>query len=234
MKFNQELKYINGTFNYFKYSTVKHVESKITAFVVIVPGEYFDKHMTHSIKLSLPIFAGAFHKNHPDYDDIWGQIFNPKENIITIRQEAFKLANKKELFALIEHELGHLFWGHTKEIISRYDNDEELADIFIDNYDDVLSLEKKWTIYNYKNCPRCKTKMCIDDKEILNHWFIYCPNCAYWVGDGKLNYFYIDGLVKNRCGFIKDISYKNLKPILSYDEDRLITKIITNSKIKKE
>lgn len=233
MKFDKKLKYKNGTLDFYHYANVK--EAGMTAKILIVPGQYFDNHMKQSIKLALPVYASAMSKNHPDYDDMFGNAFPEKDNLIFIRDEILRLANKKELQSLIEHEFGHIFFDYSGEILSRYDYEEQKADIFVDDIDSMHSLEKKWCVYNYKNCERCKTKILLDDKTIVNHWYLYCPNCGWWIGDGMLNPFYLECHVKEIVGIWKDTGYKKkYKPILSRDDDIMITTIITEAKLSRK
>jgi len=232
MKLERELKYHDGTMDLYQFGIVK--EGGTTAHVFIVPGEFFDKHCSHSIEHSLPVYAGAFCKTHPDYDDIFGPLFPTRENIILIRDEVFKLADKKELDALVEHEFGHIFFGYTGEIISEFDEQELLADIFIDDYDAVLSLEKKWALQVYKKCKECSIDFVVDEQTIPSHWFLYCPKCGDWFGDGKLNPFYITNIIRGRCGLRYDPDFKKkCNPILSYEEHRRLSLLIANAKLIK-
>ncbi|GAG83713.1 unnamed protein product, partial [marine sediment metagenome] len=92
------------------------------------------------------------------------------KNIILIRDEVYKLANKKEIQALTEHEFGHIVHGNVTQSDTCYDKDEVLADAFIEHPEHMKSLEKKWTCYIHKNCHKCKTKMIIDNETVENHW----------------------------------------------------------------
>jgi len=231
IKFDKKLKYKNGKLDFYHYANVK--KAGLTVKILIVPGQLFDNHLKQSMKMKLPIYASAMSKNHPDYDDMFGNAFPEKDNLIFIRDEILRLANKKELQSVIEHEFGHIFFDCNIEILSRYDEEEQKADIFVDDMEAVESLEKKWAEYNYKNCDRCKTKLILDDKTITNHWYIYCPSCGWWIGDGKINPFYLECHVMELVGIWKNTDYKNkFKPILSHEEDIKITGIITEGKIK--
>lgn len=92
------------------------------------------------------------------------------KNLILINDEVYKLANKKEFMSLIEHEFGHIFYGHTWQPHGFYqfrheDPLEVMADTFIEDMDAFYSLEKKYAIYHIKKCSKCKTKFTVWDEE---------------------------------------------------------------------
>ena len=69
IELKKKLKYKDGKLDIFHYGKV--TEGGVTAQILIVPGGFFDIHMKHSIKLSLPVFASCVCKDHPDYKDFF-------------------------------------------------------------------------------------------------------------------------------------------------------------------
>lgn len=229
MRFPMKLEYKKGTTQYYHVSTAK--ENKVSAEILIVPGKMLDSHVNNNSKL--PLMACAIYKDHPDHLFKGSEMDN--KNIILIREEVYKLANKKEMQALTEHEFGHIFHGHIGSCDTPYEKEEVLADVFIEEPEHMKTLAKKWTIYNYRNCPKCKTKMKMDNTTVENHWFLYCPSCGYWVGDGYLSMFYIENLVCRRVGkkpkdIPENLQFLADQPILSYDQNVVIEKIIAEGK----
>ena len=191
-----KLKYDRKTKNltYYHPSTVH--EADITAEVVVVPRKLFDENWVPANKY-LPLMATAVYKTK--VKEIFGDDNNFKnKNLILISDEIYRLANKKELMALIEHEFGHIFYGHTWQPRNLYrfryeDPLEVMADTFVGDMDAFNSLEKKYAIYHIKKCFKCGTKMMVDNanKEMPSYYLIYCPKCRNFVWDGVTDPFYI-------------------------------------------
>ena len=229
MKFPIKLTYKNGNAEYYHIGTAK--EEKVKAEILIVPGKMLDVHMRNNTKL--PLMACAIYKDHPDHPFKNSEMEN--KNIILIRDEVYRIANKKEYQALNEHEFGHIVHGNVTSCETPYDKDEVLADAFMEQPERMKSLTKKWTIYNHKNCEKCKTKMVIDNDTVEGHWFLYCPKCGFWVGDGRLSMFYIEKLVCKRLGkkmrkVPSQLQFLLDQPILTYDQNVVIEKIIAEAK----
>jgi len=229
MKFPIKLTYKNVNAQYYHISTAK--EGKIEAEILIVPGEMLDNHMRNASKL--PLMGCAAHKNHPD--NVFKGSKMEGKNIIFIRDKVYKLANKKEIQALVEHEFGHIVHENMESSDTSYDKDEVLADAFVEHLEHLKSLGKKWAVYNHKKCERCKTKLVMDNKTVVGHWFLYCPECGFWVGDGYLSLFYIEKLVCERVGkkmreIPESLQFLVDQPILTYDQNVVIEKIIAEEK----
>jgi len=229
MKFPIKLTYKEGTTQYYHISTAK--ENKIQAEILIVPGKMLDVHMRNPTKL--PLMACAIHKDFPDHPFKNSDMDN--KNIILIRDEVFKIINRKEFQALTEHEFGHIVHGNVTQSDTPYDMDEVLADAFIEHPEHMKSLTKKWACHVHKNCHKCKTKMVIDNETVEGHWFLYCPNCGNWCDDGYLSMFYIDRLVSERTGkkpkeIPDSLQFLAEQPILSYDQNVVIGKIIAEGR----
>lgn len=231
MKFPIKLTYKKdtGTAQYYHISTAK--ENSVVAEILIVPGEMLDVHICGTTKL--PLMGCAVSKDHPD--NLFEKTEMENKNIILIRDGVYRLANKKEMQALVEHEFGHILHGHVTASDTCYDKDEVLADVFMEHPEHMKSLEKKWTCHVHKNCQRCKTKMIIDNETIENHWFLYCPECGFWMGDGSLSMFYIENLVCKRIGkkpreIPKNLQFLAKQPVLSYDQNVVLEKIIAEGK----
>ncbi|GAI18715.1 unnamed protein product, partial [marine sediment metagenome] len=67
------------------------------------------------------------------------------------------------------------------------------------------------------------------------HWFFYCPKCGNWFGDGYLSMFYIDKLVRERLGkkpkeIPENLQFLAEQPLLSYDQNVVIEKVIAEGK----
>jgi len=231
MKFPITLTYKKdtGTSQYYHISTAK--EGKISAEVLIVPGKMLDVHISNDTKL--PLMGCAMSKNHPDH--LFTETDMKGKNIILIRDEVYRLANKEEMQALVEHEFGHILHGDVTASDTCYDKAEVLADAFIEHPEHTKSLEKKWTCHIHKNCQRCKTKMIMDNETVENHWFLYCPSCGFWMSDGSLSMFYIENLVCKRVGkkpreIPKYLQFLAEQPVLSYDQNVVLEKVIAEGK----
>jgi len=225
MKFNVKLDYKNDNLNYYKWGTAK--QDSIEAEVIIVPGKFLDKALKQTTKL--PCIGVAISRKHPD--NLFKNTELQDKNIIMIRDQIFKLANKKEVKTLIEHEFGHIFYDHIGATYTIYDEMEVLADAFVEEPKYIKSLEKKWTLFNHKNCKKCGTKTRVDEESIPGHFFIWCPKCGNWIGDGFLNMFYVEKLICNRIGkkirkIPDNLKYLENKPVLSYEEDKYFENII--------
>ena len=175
MKLPIKLKYNKGTTTYYHPSTAK--EAGIEAEIIIVPRKLFDEHWAPASKY-LPLMATAVYKTKAK--KIFGDDeYLKNKNLILINDEVYKLANKKELMSLIEHEFGHIFYGHTWQPRDFYqyryeDPLEIMADTFIEDMDAFNSLEKKYAIYHIKKCSKCGTKMIVDNanKEISSYYHL--------------------------------------------------------------
>lgn len=234
MKFQKQLTYKNGNAQYYHIGTAK--DGKISAEILIVPGKMLDVHMYNPTKL--PLMGCAIHKDHPE--EVFKNTEMKNKNIILIRDEVYRIMNKKEYQTLSEHEFGHIVHGHTTSSETCYDKDEVLADAFMEKPEHMKSLVKKWACHIHKNCHKCKTKMIIDNETVEGHWFLYCSKCGNWVGDGLLSMFYIDRLVSERIGekpkeVPESLQFLAEQPILSYDQNVVVSKIIAEGRnIKQE
>ncbi len=235
MKFPIKLTYKNGTTQYHHIGTAKESkiakENKIQAEILIVPGKMLDVHMRNPTKL--PLMACAIYKDHPDHPFKNSKMGD--KHIILIREEVYKIINRKEYQALMEHEFGHIVHGNITSCETPYDKDEVLADVFMEQTEYMKSLTKKWIIYNHKICQKCKTKMIMDNDTVEGHWFLYCSKCGNWVGDGYLSMFYIEKLICKRLGkkmkeMPSELQFLVDQPILSYDQNVAIEKIIAEGK----
>jgi len=202
-----KLKYDKKTkkFTYYHPSTAK--EAGITAEIVVVPRRVFDEHWV-PVSKHLPLMATAVYKTK--VREIFGDDnYFKNKNLILISDEVYKLANKKELMALIEHEFGHIFYGHTWQPHGFYqfryeDPLEVMADAFVEDMDAFNSLEKKYAIYHIKKCSKCGAKMMVDDsnKELTSYYLICCPKCKNFIWDGSTDLVYIkkrvEQLMKNK------------------------------------
>jgi len=225
--YKHKLKYRDGKADFYHYGTVK--EADISAEVIIVPGEMLDKHIEN--KMSIPLMGCAVHTSSKNYGDIG---FNQTElvgkNIILIRDEVFELATKKELQELTGHEYGHIFHGHTTSADSHYDYEEQLADTFVDNPDIFNNLFKKWVVRLNKKCKKCQSDMKLDEDTVPNHWFIWCPKCANYFGDGDWNLFFLDNLVRKRVGLKLRAPEKKYAPIMPREANIAVEYMIREAK----
>jgi hypothetical protein len=224
-----ELEYNKNKTGYYHVATA--IENKIEAEILVVPAKMLDIHVQNNTKL--PLMGCAISKKHPDHP-----FQNPEfkgKNIILIRDVAFKIMNEDEYQSLVEHEFGHIFHEHVTACDTPYEPDELLADAFMEHPEHMETLGKKWAIYNNKNCKECNTVMALDEETIPDHWFSYCPKCGFWIGDGYLNLLYMEKMICERVGkkmqeIPEKLRFMLDKPVLSYEENVYIEKLIVHMK----